>query len=89
MKHSDFHIGYTFTCENKVWLCTDIGSRVIIAICLSASQDNDYCRALSNNQQDELWKRRNPIADISWITGPPYAFEEHVFDERGMLACKC
>jgi hypothetical protein len=37
MKHNEFKIGNKFVCGGKNWLVTDIGSRVIIAICL-----NDY-----------------------------------------------
>lgn len=32
MKQADFTIGKTFTCGNKSWLCTDIGTRVIVAV---------------------------------------------------------
>ncbi len=39
MKLSDFKIGETFICAGEKWRCTDIGSRVITAICL-----DDYSR---------------------------------------------
>ena len=35
MKHCDFHIGTEFECGGKRWRCTDIGTRVIVAICLT------------------------------------------------------
>ena len=32
MKHVDFTIGCHFDCGGHRWLCTDVGSRVIVAI---------------------------------------------------------
>jgi hypothetical protein len=34
MAHGDFSIGSEFTCGGKRWRCTDVGTRVIVAICL-------------------------------------------------------
>ena len=34
MERKDFVIGQEFWCGGKRWRCTDIGSRVIVAICL-------------------------------------------------------
>ena len=34
MKFEDFVIGNEFICGEKRWRCTDIGKRVIVAICL-------------------------------------------------------
>ena len=36
MKLSDFKIGEIFICGEKEWLCTDIGGRIVTAICLTA-----------------------------------------------------
>ena len=36
MKHSDFAIGDEFWCGGRQWRCTDIGTRVIVAIRLDA-----------------------------------------------------
>lgn len=35
MKHSEFEIGQNFFCNDEEWKCTDIGTRVIVAIKLS------------------------------------------------------
>ena len=35
MKHSEFAIGMTFTCGERRWRCTDIGTRCVVAICVS------------------------------------------------------
>lgn len=40
MKIDDFCIGNEFYCGKKRWRCTDIGTRVIVAICIS-EHDNE------------------------------------------------
>jgi len=40
MELSDFHIGSEFECGEKLWRCTDIGSRVVVAVCLSNHSDD-------------------------------------------------
>lgn len=35
MRYDEFKIGDEFTCGGKRWRCTDTGTRVIVAICLS------------------------------------------------------
>ncbi len=42
MKKIDFKIGQTFYTETSKWRCTDIGSRVIIAIELNQENSQDY-----------------------------------------------
>ncbi len=37
MNIQDFKVGKDFSCGDKMWRCTDKGSRVIIAICLNDS----------------------------------------------------
>lgn len=32
MQLKDFSIGMTFVCGNAEWICTDVGSRVVVAI---------------------------------------------------------
>ncbi len=34
MTHSDFKIGLEFTCDGRLWRCTDVGTRTICAVCL-------------------------------------------------------
>ena len=38
MEHSKFRIGGEFWCGDNKWRCTDVGSRVIAAICLSSDE---------------------------------------------------
>ncbi|MFP4362519.1 MAG: hypothetical protein ACLFR1_01485 [Spirochaetia bacterium] len=40
MKKDDFSIGTEFTCGDKIWRCTDIGTRTITAVCLSDHLDD-------------------------------------------------
>lgn len=41
MKHSDFSIGKEFKTEYKKWRCTDVGTRVVIAIELKSPNGDD------------------------------------------------
>jgi len=50
MNKKDFQLGMRFYCGGKKWQCTDIGSRVITAICLS------------DHQEDESWFNGPPYA---------------------------
>jgi len=40
MEHSDFKIGVEFFTETGRWRCTDIGTRVIVAIPLSSTDSS-------------------------------------------------
>ncbi len=42
MKHADFSIGKIFRCGDKRWRCTDVGARVIVAICLDHDDDPSW-----------------------------------------------
>jgi hypothetical protein len=64
MTHSDFKIGETFFTSNGwQWLCTDKGTRVIVAVHIEEGRDP------------------------SWLSGPPYAVAEVVFDEHDFSSC--
>jgi len=39
MEKGQFKIGETFWCSGKAWRCTDIGTRVVVAICLDHDDD--------------------------------------------------
>jgi hypothetical protein len=41
MEHKDFRIGLEFICGGKRWRCTDVGTRVIAAICLDDQKEDD------------------------------------------------
>ena len=42
MRHDEFKIGMEFYCGSKRWRCTDVGSRVIAAICIEAHEVVTY-----------------------------------------------
>lgn len=42
MKLSEFKIGESFNCSNQHWRCTDVGTRTIIAICLTVGRTKDW-----------------------------------------------
>lgn len=83
MNLSEFRIGLEFYCGDKRWRCTDVGSRVAVAICLEPvsfgtggphpDRPGEHITYLSDDQ--------------SWFNGPPYAVSETVFDEDDMEAC--
>jgi hypothetical protein len=81
MKHSDFVIGGTFWCGNRIWQCTDIGTRTIIATRLDSveveSSGSDRRRTLSHSDAEAE----------GWFNGPPYAVAEIVFDEYDLEGC--
>jgi hypothetical protein len=81
MDHSDFIIGRTFWCAGRLWRCTDIGTRTILAIRIDsvdvASNVPDLRRTLNRSEAEAE----------GWLNGPPYAVPESVFDEDAIKAC--
>ncbi len=55
MKHSDFLIGRDFQCGPRRWRCTDIGTRVIIAV------------MLDHNKDDQSWYNGPPYALLETV----------------------
>lgn len=85
MKHGAFRIGQEFWCGGKRWRCTDIGSRVIVAICL---EPHEIVSVMPGERPGEPRDVRRSISeDPTWLTGPPYAISESVFDEYDMQGC--
>jgi hypothetical protein len=82
MELSDFVIGETFWTHHGVFLCTDIGTRVVVAVKLGP---REIARAESVDGELRITKLIDD--DPSWLNGPPYAVEEIVFDENELLAC--
>ena len=44
MTLSEFAIEEEFSCGQKRWRCTDIGKRVVVAICVSDRDDSSWFR---------------------------------------------
>jgi len=80
MKKEDFRIGTEFYTAAGKWRCTDIGTRVIVAIRI----DQVRVRRVDHegNATTEI-----VVGDLSWFNVPPYAVAEHVFDEYGVEGC--
>jgi hypothetical protein len=84
MRHEDFTMGAEFTCGDQRWRCTDIGTRVIVAICLS-----EACVASFRNGCIETKVLSKDEAETEgWFNGPPYVVAETVFDEDDMEGCE-
>ena len=85
MEHNDFKIGLEFYCGGKKWRCTDVGTRVIVAIALGQREmvrmavDPDDCIKYS--------KTRYLSNDPGDLIGPPYSVAESVFDEYDIEGC--
>lgn len=78
---ADFHIGLEFnTTHDRVWRCTDVGTRVITAIRVDSLEvsSSDGTRKRLTRAEAEAGR---------WFDGPPYAVAEYVFDEEDMKAC--
>lgn len=85
MTHGEFRIGLEFWCGGKRWRCTDVGSRVIVAICLEPHEVVEAERLAEQCGKPE--ERRYIADDPGWLAGPPYAVAESVFDEHSIQGC--
>jgi len=80
MRKADFYIGLEFYMGTGKWQCTDIGTRVVIAIRIDQVQ---VCKSDGKgNTTTEI-----VTDDPSWFNGPPYAVVERVIDEYDMSVC--
>lgn len=82
MELRDFVIGATFWTHSGAFRCTDIGTRVVVAVKLGPRA---VSRAERVDGEVRITKRIDD--DPSWLNGPPYAVEEVVFDENELLGC--
>jgi len=79
MKHSEFTIGQNFECGGRQWRCSDIGTRVIVAIPI------DFTNITTTNNKQS--KSETRVLTEKDLTGPPYWLAETVFDEDDILSC--
>lgn len=84
MNHEEFRIGQEFWCGGHRWRCTDIGTRVIVALCLEAHKIVTVARDSATNAARTTTATTR---DASWLAGPPYALREEVFDEHAIEFC--
>jgi len=83
MQHADFHIGREFFTATGKWRCTDIGSRVIVAISLELRE----MVRVHYDENRERHEERSISTDPRDLHGPPYGVVEHVFDEYDVEGC--
>lgn len=79
MDHKDFEIGRPFLSGGREFICTDKGTRVVIAL---------PTRATLVTQDRTIEMGKHEMVEGGWYDGPPYAMEELVFDENDMLNCE-
>jgi hypothetical protein len=85
VKHSEFRVGLEFWCGDKRWRCTDLGTRVIVAISLEPHEVVELTTA--SDSVGPTRTRRYITNDADWLIGPPYQVAELVFDEYDIEAC--
>lgn len=83
MKHSEFHIGTEFFTAAGKWRCTDVGTRVIVAISL---EPREMVR-VHYDENGERSEERFISTDPRDLIGPPYGVAEYVFDEYDLEGC--
>lgn len=76
-------MGQEFHCAGKRWRCTDVGSRVVVAICLEPPD----VVVTEGGEPGATRLGRHVTDDPSWFNGPPFAVAEEVFDEHAIAAC--
>jgi hypothetical protein len=83
MNHSDFRIGMEFFTGGGKWRCTDIGTRVIVAISLEPQETV----RVHYDEKGERHEERFMSNDPRDLLGPPYSVVEHTFNEYDFGGC--
>lgn len=84
----DFAIDQAFTNGGRsLWLCTDIGTRVVVAIRLDRAETVSVV-VRGGEPGPETHAVVDPREDRGWLSGPPYALAEEVFDEHALPICR-
>jgi len=83
VKHSDFQIGTEFFTATGKWRCTDVGTRVVVAISL---EPREMVR-VRHDESGERIEERFASNDSRDLVGPPYLIAEQVFSEYDLEGC--
>jgi hypothetical protein len=83
VKHKDFHIGLEFFTGGGKWRCTDIGTRVNVAISLEPRERVIVFCDENKQRHEEPYISTDPRD----LLGPSYSVAEHVFDEYDFDGC--
>lgn len=87
MKLDEFKIGENFWAGEHQYRCTDIGSRVVVAICVDEVASLEYTAFDGKKRRTRALSKTEAEAG-GWFNGPPYAVAEHVFDEDDLEICE-
>jgi len=85
MKHEIFSVGLEFWCGAKRWRCTDVGTRVIVAISLEPREMVQV--EIDPGDKSKRIETRFISNDPRDLNGPPYGIAESVFDEYDLEGC--
>ena len=92
MDFSEFKIGETFRCSGKQYRCTDVGTRVVVAIRIDQVETVHYTSVGTEGQSALVTSTETLSYDQAnkdgWFNGPPYAVVEQVFDEDDFAVCE-
>ena len=80
MRLDEFEVGKAFRCDGRLWRCTDIGTRAVLAIRLDQVE-------VRGTAGDRTLDQQQAEAE-GWFCGPPYAVAETVFDEDDQEGCE-
>ncbi|MCY3023182.1 MAG: hypothetical protein NTW87_29750 [Planctomycetota bacterium] len=80
MELRGFRAGECFHLGGRKYLCTDVGSRTVSAVCLSGIAVVKNGRPVKLTEEEA---RRQ-----GWLNGPPYALPELTLDEWDIEACR-
>lgn len=83
MKRSEFQIGTEFFTAAGKWRCTDVGTRVIVAVSLEPRAMVRVQYSESGERSEECFTSDDPHD----LVGPPYVVAEQVFDEYDLEGC--
>ena len=65
-----------FWCGGRRWRCTDVGTRVVVGVCLDPHEVVTLTREVGTGGTTTT---QVIATDDSWFAGPPYAVLEEVF----------
>lgn len=98
MTLADFRIGTRFTLSGKRYRCTDVGTRVVVAIRLDGVRVS-RSQVGGRGIEAAADKFPGPVGEQTiltaaeaeadgWFVGPPFAVVEHVIDETDLSGCE-
>jgi len=86
MEFSQFAIGTEFWCSGSQYRCTDIGTRVVVAIRIHPIEQTTFDKATGWTTTKTI--SREHADREGWLNGPTYIVAETVFDEDDQEACE-